>query len=94
MPWGTYTKTKRRPRKQEQKPAPALGYSPRELADALGMHIQTIRRAYSSGKLQATRVGRTSIRITMEAVKKWMGEGNLSDGTVAPRDFFPGSKPQ
>lgn len=56
--------------------APRMAFSVFEVADQLGVHHFTIRRAVKAGKLRAFYVGR-QLRISAQALSEYTGEDQI-----------------
>lgn len=47
-------------------------YTPQELAEMLGVHLQTVRKWYRSGKLGHYKLGHRDVRISQEQLDNFM----------------------
>ena len=52
--------------------------SPRECAEFLGCHLQTVYGWIDSGKIVAARVGRRFVRVDLKALEKDLEKQNLN----------------
>lgn len=47
-------------------------FTPQEIADRLGVHLQTVRKWYRSGKLGCYKLGHRDIRISQEQLDAFL----------------------
>ena len=59
--------------------ASRLLYSPQEAADALGLSIITVRRAFYSGRLQGLKIGKL-LRFRREAIESFLDASAVPAG--------------
>lgn len=57
-------------------------FSPRQVADLLGLHVRTVRRYVREGRLPARRIGK-QYRIAREDLEAFTG-GELADSALGP----------
>ena len=56
-------------------------YTPKEIAELLGVHLQTVRKWYQTGELDCYRVGR--VRISESQLQRFLQQWQQTDGSGA-----------
>lgn len=54
-------------------------YTVEEVAELLHVHRQTVRKWYRAGKLDIVKLGARSVRVSEEALQRFLAENGLTD---------------